>query len=450
MMNYFLAKGVIRNYEDVTNIIEAFFKNFNPQNTLLIKDDKVEMTVFFEEPPMEALKAISYCKFVEFRYGEKLNEAENEEKHEIQVEEGNETSTSLASCKEENEENSFEGHIGADSIQTVTEIVGQKSELEHEEIPNESRPSKKDRKGVKTGTLHGTPNMSRILRAAHSNEIPKIVKLDEIAEKSTSYEDFVNHVATWLELKGTRYTFFVDSCLAALKAEKIAWPQIETVLTSMGSGAMSSISYNKTGCNKQIAEKLKYSETPITILVLLKAIVRYKTFEFKKENEEEIVTNAADACENASQIEGNSEIKDEAKINEDTKSEDNQSKSLMPCMPFIPEFEQALKTVDKTKPIEERVKHVLPAMGWQDVSENKVYQTIFDITVKRLKIKDYHPIMKCRDIKSLDDLNYEDRMEFSRFINNYVMKYYPDERVSLLGFLEDLKKVLLLESELKS
>lgn len=428
MMNYFWAKGVIRNYEDVTNIIEAFFKNFNPQNTLLIKDDKAEMTVFFEEPPMEALKAISYCKFVEFRYGEKLNEAENEEKHEIQVEEGNETSTSLASCKEENNENSFEGHICADSIQTASEIVGKKSESEvvHEEIPNKSRHPKKNNKCVKTGTLHGTPNMSRILRAAHSNEIPKIAKLDQIAEKSSSFEEFVNDVATWLELKGTRYTFFVDSCFAAVQAEKVAWPQIEAVLTSMGSSAISSISYNKTGCNKQIAEKLKYSETPITILVLLKAIVRYKTFEFKKENEEEI------------------------KINEDTKSEENKSKSLMPCMPFIPEFEQALKTVDKTKTIEERVKHVLPAMGWQDVSENKVYQTIFDITVKRLKIKDYHPIMKCRDIKSLDDLNYEDRMEFSRFINNYVMKYYPDERVSLLGFLEDLKKVLLLESELKS
>jgi len=41
-------------------------------------------------------------------------------------------------------------------------------------------------------------------------------------------------------------------------------------------------------------------------------------------------------------------------------------------------------------------------------------------------------------------------MEFSKFINNYVMKYYPDEKVSVLGFIEDLKETILLESELKN
>lgn len=47
-MNRFLAKVRLREEENAAYLIEAFFQNFNPESSIVLKDDEVKMEVFLK------------------------------------------------------------------------------------------------------------------------------------------------------------------------------------------------------------------------------------------------------------------------------------------------------------------------------------------------------------------------------------------------------------------
>ena len=71
----FWAKVIFRGERNAEHLIRAFFKEFNPESSIVIKgkDANVEI-VFVSKPPLEIVEAISYCDILEFNFGKDSEE----------------------------------------------------------------------------------------------------------------------------------------------------------------------------------------------------------------------------------------------------------------------------------------------------------------------------------------------------------------------------------------
>ena len=121
----------------------------------------------------------------------------------------------------------------------------------------------------------------------------------------------------------------------------------------------------------------------------------------------------------------------------------------MECMPEIKEFEETLASVDKTQPVEERVRYVLGAMGLNNMSvkEQKQIVEIASTAVKKERMA-FDIIFVEANIPI--DQTIAVRMTFSKFVNDFVQKYESGKQVKLLTFLSELQKIIMFESEIES
>lgn len=238
-------------------------------------------------------------------------------------------------------------------------------------------------------------------------------ELKQIAKKSNSYEHFIISVAKWIEIKH-REELFIKLATYSTNLEVISWKALEE----------SGISFNISDRNlmsKQVSVKFANSKNPLRILELLEAIKLYRDYDFG-------VTN--------------SNLVDNGK-----------TKVKMNCMPEIPLLEEALMRVNKTQPIEERVREVLSAMGLSKKSseEQKELLEFTKIAVTHRLIND--------DIFVSANIPMEGvvmaRMKLSEFINSFmkvnVQKY--DEtihKVRAYDFLKDLQLIIVNENEIQN
>ena len=126
----------------------------------------------------------------------------------------------------------------------------------------------------------------------------------------------------------------------------------------------------------------------------------------------------------------------------------NENRVKMPCMPEIKEFEKKLAMVDKTQPVEKRIKFVLDAMGFKQLSE-KSQKNIMEIATTAVKSSrmSYDIIAVKAQIQG--DSPMTARMEFANFVNNFAKKYDSSAQVKILEFLSDLQKIIMFESEIE-
>lgn len=126
----------------------------------------------------------------------------------------------------------------------------------------------------------------------------------------------------------------------------------------------------------------------------------------------------------------------------------NENRVKMPSMPEIKEFEEKLAMVDKTQPVEKRIKFVLDAMGFKQLSEKnqKNIMEIATIAVKSSRMS-YDIIAVKAQIQG--DSPMTARMEFANFVNNFAKKYDSSAQVKILDFLSDLQKIIMFESEIE-
>ena len=126
----------------------------------------------------------------------------------------------------------------------------------------------------------------------------------------------------------------------------------------------------------------------------------------------------------------------------------NEKRVKMPCMPEIKEFEKKLAMVDKTQPVEKRIKFVLEAIGFNQLSEKsqKNIMEIATIAVKSSRMS-YDIIAVKAQIQG--DSPMTARMEFANFVNNFAKKYDSSAQVKILDFLSDLQKIIMFESEIE-
>ena len=145
-----------------------------------------------------------------------------------------------------------------------------------------------------------------------------------------------------------------------------------------------------------LSEKLK--EYSVTALMLLNSMRQYKNYQFAQQ------------------------MSEDSSIEEATnKVQGGESKNIekMECMPEIPYFNEILGSVNKTQPIEERLREIN-----------------FDIIFSKLSISN-ESVLKAR-------------LTFSKFINDFVSKYASDKKVKLLDFLKQLQEFVIEDSEIES
>ncbi len=409
----FCAKVRFNGEKNAEQLIRAIFKEFNPQSSIVIREREAEVEIVFEEPPMEIIEAIINCDIIEFSYGKTLEKTEEDERDQDR----NENSKQFEQVEQVNQ-------IYADA---------KTSEQTNQTMAEQIIPEK-----------------SEIL----STENVKIHKLDEFAQSSNSYEEFITSIANWLELK-EKQDFFKRVVKAAEQTNKISWRNIREILESNG---VIYSTWDEACCSRKVTSKFENSNTKVTILKLIKAIVKYKTQYFNDESRVETEENAEqtekiDQIEPVEQTEQTEQVVSKEEIDTQTKSADVEivepaKRIKMKCMPEIPYFEEVLGKVDKTKSIEERVNYVLTAMGYKKLNDEEQYEVfmIANTAVRLRKMDTDSIILKARI--PMEELGIA-RMTFSRFINDFA-KNYSDKKVKLSDFLKDLQSIVMKESEIES
>ena len=378
-MNRFLAKVRLKEEENAAYLIKAFFQNFNPESSLILKGNEVKMEVFFEKPPNELVQAIVHCEVVELNCGKWLKEHEDNKNINLKVDSDFKHQTSV------------------------------------EDFSNETKPLKVPEKPRK--------------RRSEQNDSPHIPELEAIAQKATSFDNFVTLVAQWIQM-GKRQDFFKNMVIASTEVDMVAWKNIENVLNRK---KIVFKQYDKVFSSNKISEKMK--EYSITLIPFLDIIRKYKDYPFSQEKETSVEENVGQT-ENQTQMQNLEEkISDESII--------SKPRIKMECMPEIQEFEETLASIDKTQPINERIRYVLKAIGLSKLPADQQRQII---EVASIAVKSNE--MNLESIFSVYGGEYgETRMQFSKLINDYVKTHGSNEKVKILTFLSELQKVIMLENE---
>ena len=258
--------------------------------------------------------------------------------------------------------------------------------------------------------------------------------MEEIAKKATSFEHFAELVAEWLEMD-KRKKLFTNLVIVSAEVDKITWKELDKALKCKN---VFYTQWDKVCFGQQVSEKLK--KYPATLLAFLKATRLYKEYSFKKADEHFLRENS-----NVQEVKKkvpNVEEKSEGPISSDVSK-------LMECMPEIKDFEETLASVDKTQPVEERVRYVLRAMGLDNLNEKEQNQIveIASTAVKKEKIT-FDIIFVEANLPV--EQTMEVRMKFSKFVNDFVQKYESGKKVKLLTFLSELQKIVMLEDEIEN
>ena len=405
MMSKFWAKVKFKQEKNAEHLIRAFFQNFNPESSIVVRGKEAKLEIIFREPPMAIIDAINHCEIIELNYGKNLKEYEEDENVQVETEFNSEQESEESENSEQTEQKSEEN---------------ENSEQTGKTRKKNGRPVTKKKEPTKT-----------------ESKIINIPELKEIAKKATSFDNFAELIAKWLEMD-KKQEFFKNLIIVSADVDKITWKELEKALKSKN---IAYTQWDKNWSSQQVSKKLK--EYSVTILPLLNAIVEYKGYSFKQKEEQSEKENSTEqATEEATEnAEKNSE-----KANETVFS---RPRVKMECMPEIKDFEETLASIDKTQPVEERVRYVLEAMGLSELPAKEQKQIIeiantavrkgrmaFDIIFVETKI----PIEQTMTA----------RMTFSKFVNDFVQKYESDRKVKLLTFLSELQKIIMFESEIEN
>ena len=495
-MSKFWAKVKFKQEKNAEHLIRAFFQNFNPESSIVVRGKEAKLEIVFREPPMAIIDAINHCEVIELNYGKNLKEYEEDETVQVETELDSEQESKEIENSEQTEQESEESENSEHTKQESEEIKNseqteqeseesensEQTEQESEESENseqteqeseenenseqteqeseESENSEQTRQESeenenseqteqeseengnseqtgKTRKKNGRPVTKKKEPTKTESKIISIPELKEIAKKATSFDDFAELVAKWLEMD-KRQEFFKNLIIVSADVDKITWKELEKALKNNN---IAYTQWDKIWSGQQVSEKLK--EKSVTMLPLLNAIVEYKGYSFKQTEEQ---TEKENSTEQPTE-----ETTENAEENSEEVAEAISSKPRvkMECMPEIKDFEETLASVDKTQPVEERVRYVLEAMGLSELPAKEQKQIIeiastavkkgrmaFDIIFVEAKI----PIEQTMTA----------RMTFSKFVNDFVQKYESGKKVKLLTFLSELQKIIMFESEIEN
>lgn len=408
-MSKFWAKVKFKQEKNAEHLIRAFFKNFNSASSIVIRGKEAKLEIVFREPPMEIIDAINHCEVIELNYGKNLKEYKEDE-----------------TIKVETENDSVKENVEAENFEQIKQEVteSENSEQTEQEV-TKSENSEQTKCSKKKRGRSSTEKVEQI----------SIPELEELAKKAISFEHFAKLVAEWLEMD-KRQELFTNLVIVSAEVDKITWKELEKALKAKN---VFYKQWDKVWASQQVSEKLKKYST--TMLSFLNVTRQYKEYSFKIEGKYSTEENSNEQAREKTTM----SVEEKAGESDVT----SKPRVKMDCMPEIKDFEETLASVDKTQPVEERVRYVLKAMGLSKMSANEQKQIVeiastavkkgrmaFDIIFVEANI----PIEQAMMV----------RMTFSKFINDFVQKYESNKKVKLLTFLSELQKIIMFENEIEN
>lgn len=417
-MNKFSVKGRLPKKESAVSLMKAFFEegNFNPDSSIEITGNEIKMEILFSEKfPVKILDALKECTSLEFKYGTDLTETEKEE---------------------------------------ITKVETQEvSEQENAEAKDSNRP--KQAKATRKKSI----SQKRKRREVAAKGPAPIPQLEEIAKKTTSFENFAELVVDFLRIYKAKQ-LFVNLLITAAETDTFSWLELAEILKAKG------ITFRPKEDATTFRTQLhsRFPENPPKALVFLRAVSAYKEYPFKDNESKKEYSEQATQEEKPDVVEPMQKEKmavaevtqqttqaDKGNAAEETKksneSIDSKSRVRMECMPEIESFEKVLSSVDKSLSVEERVRYVLESMGLKKLSAKERHNIEKITTVAVQKKQIYLDIIYIEVNIPHDEQNLI-HMIFSKFINDFVKKY-GGERVKVVDFLSELQKVIMDENEIK-
>ena len=412
--------------EDVSSyLVRSLFFDFRSKGSIDIKDGKVDIKLACGDVPMEIIDTITYfCIIDEFHMSESEDEPAESKDDKTTAEDTKDSSESKVKTKTQvsddiqigSEKIAPEGDV---SIRTEFKKIVPVESLVEPELNSVEIPKVDIKQSKKTNIT---------MDANHGIDDICIPELDEFAKKASNYKDFVSLVAEWINF-GSRNNLFVDIAVAATQVEKISWNELSKKVFVTQTDKM------QMGRNASHLFK-KYS---LSMLSFLKVLVKYdKNFSSIKED-----VSGNEISESEGQNLQDVVLKDKS-VNNNVSSGESMVK--MHCMPRIQSFESALESIDKTQPIEERVKKILTFMADGKKIENEIFIMVNTaITLKKIELS---------VVFAKSGLNAKEYgsswMMVSKFINDYVQQYVSGTTVKATVFIEELQRVLLTEEELEN
>ena len=418
-MSKFWAKVNFKQEKNAEHLIRAFFQEFNPESSIVVRGKEAKLEIVFREPPIAIIEAINHCEVIELNYGNNLKEYAEDEN---------------ANGKEENSEQ--EVTKSENSEQTEQEVAESENSEQTEQEATKSENSKLTEQPKKKRGRPSTKKVETTKEVKNEQTVINIPELKEIAEKATSFEHFAELVAEWLEMD-KRKELFTNLIIVSAEVE-IIWKELEKALKCKN---VFYTQWDKIWSGQQVSEKLKkYSAT---LLTFLNATRQYKEYSFKKADELFIKENSNTQA--TKKTIPNAEEKTEEYCDNDI----SKPRVKMECMPEIKDFEETLASVDKTQPVEERVRYVLRAMGLNKLNakEQKQITEIASTAVRKGRMA-FDIIFVEANIPI--EQTMEARMTFSKFVNDFVQKYESGKKVRILTFLSELQKIIMFESEIEN
>ena len=372
--NKFSAKVTFKGNENAKHLIRAFFDEFDEKNSISIKGNSAEMEICVRDVyvPIKIVKALSFCEITELNYNSNL--------------------------KKDNE---------------AVEVVNR----------TDSKPetSENKRKTIKVKKRRGRAKKKKAIAA----DIVKIPELDDIAEKSTSFEHFAQLVAEWMEM-GERKADLVELIMLSASVENIRWRDLYMALDKRNYVFKD---YARNEISKTVSEKIK-----VTLLPFLKIVRQYKDYDFKVVD----TTNSAET------------------IIFDQKYETTTSN--MEEIPENIEYTLPKTQVNTDLPLEERIEEVLKVMGIKNESQEKQKKFLkiaregIKMDLKKLKSKGYGGYEILNIIFEHVKVPQEQRditiVEFVEFINEFGVRNGINRRIQLTEFFVKLQELVMSEEEL--
>ena len=433
-MSKFWVKVKFKQEKNAEHLIRAFFQDFNPTSSIVVRGKEAKLEIVFREPPMAIIDAINHCEVIELNYGKNLKEYKEDEDLQVEAENDSKQRNVGVESSEKIEQTNVESENSEQLEQTNVESENfEQSEPTNAENENSEQTEQPKKKRGRPATKKLEPK-----KETKSEPTINIPKLEEIAKKSNSFEHFAELVAKWLEMD-KRKEFFKSLIIVSAEVDKITWKELEKALKNKN---VFYTQWDKIWSRQQVSEKLK--EYSATMLSFLNVTKKYKEYSFKEV--EEYSTEENSSKQDVEKTTTNFEEKTD-KFNETVFPK---PRVKMECMPEIKEFEETLASVDKTQPVEERVRYVLGAMGLNNMSvkEQKQIVEIASTAVKKGRMA--FDIIFVEANIPIEQTMTKVRMTFSKFVNDFVQKYESGKKVKLLTFLSELQKIIMFESEIES
>ena len=364
----FIAKLKPRSGANVALLIKEFFaSSLDKESCISIKDGEVSLTVGFEKKPSKGIiDAIEKYEVIEFFFKvDNINGKENE------------------------------------SISCL---------------------NRKDEQKIEKVTITATDKPQKNVGVKFTGKSKSIEKLDEIPEvkemiqSSKSFEEFLNKISEWLNLKnGKNFEILVKAAVPTGKSKRISWNIIFANMANAGIVyAPQTIRIKYTVA---VSEKMKMEGYTINPIKFIRLLGEYANYWNKNEKESNKVKADSDNSTVGTEI----SLKDE-----------NTIKIL---------FASLMDVAQKGK-ISVRTENVFKRLGLKERDRDLL--EIADIALKfPAEQLTWNELFKClKSIFPTDEDQMDAQMRLSKLINEYAHKLGLG-KVKAIDFLMEMKKVIL-------